>query len=211
MSIRGFIDHAGAFKVQQIPCPEHFKTQPMDLTAPRAGVLHTTEGGWAGSLAVFKCHYAPHFLLGFNAVDKKVEIAQLLQVGLIGQATRAHNNLAIVQIEMVGFSQEKLWLPEPEVVDALASLMLVCRDEWGIALSHPWVDGDFGRAGPNPHRTAGKFGRIAGWFGHGDMPSPDTHWDPGALQWSKIFDRAKEIDAAAALPVAAEPLTQGDG
>jgi hypothetical protein len=100
------------------------------------------------------------------------------------------------RIARLGFSQEKLWLPDAETIDALASLMLVCRDEWGIPLTHPWPDGDFGRAGINPHRSAGKFGKVAGWYGHGDCPSPDTHWDPGALEWSKVFARATALDTA---------------
>jgi N-acetylmuramoyl-L-alanine amidase len=192
MSIRTHIDKAGRFPVRQIQCP-HFST-PIDLSAPRAGVLHTTEGGWAGSLDVFKIHYAPHFVVGQNAVDNKVEIAQLVAVGTIGAAIVTHNSLAIVQIEMIGYSKEALWLPDDETLDALASLMLVCRDEWDIPLTHPWPDGDFGRAGKNPHRASGKFGKIAGWYGHGDCPSPDTHWDPGALEWTKIFERAKVLD-----------------
>jgi hypothetical protein len=53
----------------------------------------------------------------------------------------------------------------------------------GIPLVHPFPDGDFGLAGSsrrNTHRKAGKFGKIAGWYGHGDMPDPDVHWDPGS-------------------------------
>ena len=51
--------------------------------------------------------------------------------------------------------------------------MVVCEKEWGIPLTHPWADGDYGRAGDNPHRHAGKFGKVAGWFAHGDMPPPE--------------------------------------
>jgi hypothetical protein len=55
------------------------------------------------------------------------------------------------------------------------------------------ADGDFGKAGNNPHRSSGKYGTIAGWYGHGDCPSPDTRWDPGDLEWSVVLDKAKEI------------------
>jgi hypothetical protein len=84
-------------------------------------------------------------------------------------------------------------------LDALASLMNVCWHEWGIPLVHPFPDGDFGLAGSsrrNTHRRAGKFGKIAGWYGHGDMPDPDVHWDPGALEWSKVFLHCHELEAA---------------
>ncbi|MGO9008075.1 MAG: N-acetylmuramoyl-L-alanine amidase [Beijerinckiaceae bacterium] len=184
------ISQAGPHKVQQIDCP-HFST-PANLHAPRAGVLHTTEGGFAGSMSVFNRHFAPHFIVGLNAGGKP-EIAQLVPVGVIGAALVTHNNKALVQIEMVGFAKETPWLPDAATLDALAALMLVCRSEWGIPLSHPWPDGDYGRAGHNPHRTSGKFGAVAGWFGHADVPDPDTHWDPGNLEWSKIFAHAEAI------------------
>jgi hypothetical protein len=163
------------------------------LDAPRTGVLHTTEGGWVGSLAIFKQHFAPHFMLGFDADAQKVRIAQLVQVGTIGAALKAHNNQAIVQIEMIGFSKEKPWLPDDDTVAALASLMAVCATEYGIPLNHPWPDGDFGKAGSNPHRSSGKYGKVAGWYGHGDCPSPDTHWDPGNLEWSVVLGKAKQM------------------
>jgi hypothetical protein len=132
-------------------------------------------------------------MLGFNADAQKVQIAQLVQVGTIGAALKAHNNQAIVQIEMIGFSKESPWLPDDDTLNALASLMAECQREYGIPLDHAWPDGDFGRAGKNPHRTSGKYGTVAGWFGHGDCPSPDTHWDPGNLEWSVVLGKAKQM------------------
>jgi hypothetical protein len=116
-----------------------------------------------------------------------------VQVGTIGTALKAHNNQAIVQIEIVGYSKEQPWLPDDETVEALASLIAVCLREYGIPLHRLWADGDFGKAGDNPHRASGKFGKEAGWFGHGDCPSPDTHWDPGNLKWSVILAKAQRI------------------
>jgi hypothetical protein len=189
------IDKAGGFPVIQIPCPHY--TNPVRLEVPRTGVLHTTEGGWRGSFGVFRTHFAPHFMLGMNEQEKKVQIAQLVPVGLMAASTRAHDNMVLVQIEMIGFSKETPWLPDSGTLDALASLMNVCEAEWGIPLSHPWEDGDYGRAGDNPHRHAGKFGKVAGWYGHADMPPPDVHWDPGNLQWSKVFERCHQLAAVA--------------
>lgn len=185
------IDHAGDFKVYQDDCP-HSKKR-VKLTAPRAGLLHTVEGGWAGGMSVFERHYAPHFILGLDRQDNnKVHIAQLVPIGYIGSALKAHNNLAIVQIEVVGFSKEELWKPDDATCHALASLMVVCEKEWNIPLSHPWVDGDYGRAGDNEHRHSGKFGTVAGWFGHGDVPD-NSHWDPGNLEWSYLFKLANAL------------------
>lgn len=191
-TVRPWLDYADKFPIIHIGGIPHFN-EAVDLGAPRTGVLHTTEGGWAGSLAIFKRHYAPHFMLGFNADAQKVQIAQLVQVGTIGAALKSHNNLAIVQIEMIGFSKENLWLPDDETVAALASLMAVCGSEYGIPLVHPWPDGDFGKAGDNPHRSSGKYGQQPGWYGHGDCPAPDMHWDPGNLKWSVVLDFAKRV------------------
>ena len=208
MTITAHIDKAGKYPVAQIPCP-NFSSEAVNLSLPRAGVLHTTEGGWDGSMGVFRVHYAPHFIVGVNAHHTAamrfgvktppepvgdVQIAQLVPIGTIGAACVTHNDHAIVQIEVVGYAREEPWLFEAGTLDALSSLMLVCRDEWGIPLSHPWPDGDYGRAGDNPHRHAGKLGKVAGWYNHGDMPAPDNHWDSGNLQWSKLFAHAASLD-----------------
>jgi len=191
--MKAWIDKAGEYVVKHITVP-HFQ-QPVDLEAPRAGVLHTTEGGWSGSLSVFEKHYAPHFVVGATDPHKyggDVRIAQLVPVGFIGGACRAHNNKAIVQIEMVGHSKETLWRPDLETAKALAALMIVCFNEWRIPLYHPWPEEDWGHAGHNAHRSSGKFGKVAGWYGHQDMPDPDVHWDPGHLDWDWIFSLTKE-------------------
>lgn len=191
-SVKPWLDQAGKYPIVHIGGIPHFNQEVL-LNAPRTGVLHTTEGGWAGSLAIFKQHYAPHFMLGYDADAQKVRIAQLVQIGTIGAALKAHNNQTIVQIEMVGFSKEKPWLPDDDTVSALASLMAVCAAEYGIPLEHPWPDGDFGKAGKNAHRSSGKYGKVPGWYGHGDCPSPDTHWDPGNLKWSAVLAMAQQI------------------
>jgi N-acetylmuramoyl-L-alanine amidase len=189
-AVKPWLTKAGSFDIEHIGGIPHFN-QSVQLGSPRTGVLHTTEGGWSSSLDIFKQHFAPHFILGFDKDENRVRIAQMVQIGTIGGALKAHNAQVVVQIEMIGFSKEEPWLPDNETADALASLMAVCKQEYEIPLEHPWKDGDFGKAGKNPHRTSGKFGKIPGWFGHGDCPSPDTHWDPGNLEWSKILELAK--------------------
>ncbi len=204
MSVKPWLDRAGRFAIEHIGGIPHF-SQPVDLDAPRTGVLHTTEGEWDGSLSVFKQHYAPHFLLGVDRSQGRVRIAQLVQVGTIGAALVTHNWLAIVQVEMIGYSKETLWRPDDETAEAIAALMAVCKSEYGIPLAHPWPDGDFGRAGMNPHRSAGKFGVVPGWYGHGDCSSPDTHWDPGALEWGHLFALASTMPEANASPTLPPP------
>jgi hypothetical protein len=211
--IKPWLNEAGKFPIAHIGGIPHYNEAAL-LNAPRTGVLHTTEGGWAGSLAIFQKHFAPHFMLGYDADAQKVRIAQLVQVGTIGAALRANNNRAIVQIEMIGFSKEYPWLPDDETFAALASLMAVCAREYAIPLIHPWPDGDFGKAGKNPHRSSGKYGKIAGWYGHGDCPTPCAHWNPGNLKWSVILAMAQQMTdtfgaprTALAGPAAMERIT----
>ncbi len=207
-TIKPWLDQAGKFPIAHIGGIPHFNVA-VPLDAPRTGVLHTTEGGWAGSLDIFKRHFAPHFMLGFDANAGAVRIAQLVQVGTIGAALKANNRQAIVQVEMIGFSRKEPWLPDDGTAEALASLMAVCLVEYGIPLHRPWADGDFGSFGDNPHRTSGKYGKEAGWFGHGDCPSPDTHWDPGNMRWSVILARAQQIADTLAAPASPLPLAAG--
>jgi hypothetical protein len=198
--VKPWLDKAGRFPIDNVGGIPHF-AQAADTDAPRTGVLHTTEGcSIEGALAVFKQHYAPQFLLGRDAAGK-VRILQLVQVGSIGAALVSHNALAIIQVEMVGFSKETLWRPDDDTAEAVASLMAVCKAEYGVPLTRPWADGTYGMArATDPHRNGGQFGKIAGWYGHGDVPAPDSHWDPGALEWSHLFALAAAMPEANAKP-----------
>ena len=204
MTVLPWLAKAGRFDVEHVGGIPH-ENASADFTAPPAAVLHTTEGGTIeGAMSVFRTHYAPQFVLGKDATGK-VRILQLLQVGTLGLALEKHNALALVQVEMAGFSKETLWLPDDETGEALASLMAACKAEYGIPLSHPWADGDFGLAGYNtPHRHSGNFGKVAGWYGHGDIPD-NQHWDPGDFRWSVIFTRAGAMPHASAAPTIAPP------
>src|ERR1700722_10871634 len=140
-----WLQKAGDFQVQHIGGIPHFP-QSVNLGWPRAGVLHTTEGSTIeGAMSVFKTHFAPHFVLG-KSESGKVVVYQLVPIGFIGAALVTHNNRAIVQVEMVGFSKETAWFPDDETAAALAGLMASCRDEYGIPLSRPWPDGVYGKA-----------------------------------------------------------------
>ena len=201
MKIQPLITKAGKYDVQFVARPH--TNQPIDLNAAPAGILHTEEGSFDGSERIFSVHYSPHFVVGIH--QGKPTIWQHVPVGLIGLACRAHNNQALVEIELEGSAKEESWLPDPVRLDLLSSLMLACRDTWGIPLTRPWADGDYGRASDNPHRHAGKLGKVAGWYAHADMPQPDTHWDPGNLRWADVFARAEAIGHELAAPAPAVP------
>ena len=200
MTILPHLAKAGRFDVEQIGGIPHFN-DPIRAGFPPTGIVHTTEGDDVeGALVVFRQHYAPHFLIGRDRA-KTMHIVQLVQVGTIGAALVTHNWIPIVQVEVVGYSSEKPWLFDDATAEVVAALMAACKAEYGIPLSRPWADGVYGMArASDPHRNHGEFGKIAGWFGHGDCPSPDSHWDPGALRWSKLFALAGAMPQASAGP-----------
>lgn len=180
-----WLNKVGPYDVEHVKCRQY--AGAADMRAARCGVLHTTEGNGL-PLGEFRQHYAPHFLVS------KDHVMQLIPIGTSGASMRAHNNQAFIQIELVGFSKERPWFPDIESARRLAAVMATCHLLFSIPLTRPWKDGDWGKAGSNPHRGAGIFGRVPGWYGHGDVPSPDVHWDPGNLSWSKLFDMAKTFE-----------------
>ena len=196
-----------------ISAASRISASPSTSTRREPACCVPTEGEWDGSLSVFKQHYAPHFLLGVDRSQGRVRIAQLVQVGTIGAALVTHNWLAIVQVEMIGYSKETLWRPDDETAEAIAALMAVCKSEYGIPLAHPWPDGDFGRAGMQPtpeRREVWRRSRLVrAWA---IRSSPDTHWDPGrARVRGHLFALASTMPEANASPTLPPPAPPRPG
>jgi hypothetical protein len=183
---------AGPYKIEKSPCPH--PNEAIDLGRPPTGVLHTVEGSWDSGMGVFRRHFAPHFLVGRDRLGR-ARIAQLVPLGMLACALENDsggvetNRWSRAQIELVGFSQEQPWLPDPKTLDMLVALMRTLEDVAEIPLSRP-----FGTAMPstpwavegNSHRRSGFFGTKPGWYGHMDMPE-NAHWDPGFLRWDAVF------------------------
>lgn len=193
--MKATLTKAGKYAIEQANCPP---TGPVNLRAPRTGVLHTTEGSFEGAYNEFKVKYAPHFLVGRDKTGK-VRIVQFASLGNWASALENHaggvetNSIAVAQIELVAFSKQKPWQVDAGVLDALASLLAALHVECGIPLSRPfpdtmppgvWASESFSR------RHAGYWGRIAGWYGHVEVPE-NSHWDPGAYRWTQLMETAK--------------------
>lgn len=149
---------------------------------PPKGVLHTTEGGWDGSLGVFRRTGTPTFMLGRDARGR-LRIAQFMPIGEMALTLKNDsggietNRDCLVQIEIVDFSKRTRWLPEPETTRLLASLLhRLSLADVGIPL----------RRGGDGTRNAQRWRTQAGWFGHSELPEND-HWDPGALDWRELL------------------------
>jgi hypothetical protein len=202
--VKPWLTKAGPYQIEKIPCPFG---GDVDLSAPPAGIMHTTEGSFDSALSVFRSHYAPHFLVGAG------RIAQLGALGKMAQAVEhpagypETNRIARVQIEVAGYSQEQPYLFDAKTTDALAWLLTVLKDEAGIPLTRPfpdkmpakpWATREFNR------RKAGKWGKVPGWYGHVEIPG-NSHWDPGALKWGALLAAAKKNAQPPAPPKPKEP------
>jgi hypothetical protein len=191
---QGFLTKTiGGRRIEHIPCPH--PSIPVDTDAPAVGVMHTIEGSLGSGLSVFQHHFAPHF-----ALDGR-RIVQMIPLGMIGCACENRpggvetNHVARAQVEVAGKSQQSPWLPDAPTTAALADLMATLDQVAEIPLKRPFAD----KMPPTPwavvsfsRRKAGKWGKTAGWFGHVEVPE-NAHWDPGALQWSKLLTRARKI------------------
>jgi len=192
----GWLTEAFGQKIERIECPH--SNERIHPPVP-AGVLHTTEGSWEGSLAVFKQHYAPNFLVGKDRTGK-VRVAQLVPLGTMTAALEhSHapetNRWATCQIELVAHSSEAPWSVGADVELALAKLMANLKQTEGINLRRPfsdtmppkpWASESFSR------RKAGFWGKWNGWYGHVEVPG-NSHWDPGAYRWQNLMEKARDL------------------
>lgn len=185
MTTAEWLTKVGPYKVEHVPAPG--PSEPWDRWVPAKGLLHTTEGSNVeGALSVFRVHFRPKFTVGRDR-KRKVRILQhsplsRMDAALANLAGGVETNRHVrVQVEIVGFSQSHTWLPSSEVTDALAHLLLVCRDRLDIPLRHRSVN-----------RDVKLWDKTAGWVGHRDAPE-NNHIDPGALDYSALFRRCAEL------------------
>lgn len=188
---------AGPYKVERlnVPCLD----ADVSRTVAPKGVAHTTEGGWASAISVFRRQYAPHFMVGRD--NGRVRIVQFCPLGKAASALRNRaggvetNRWARAQIEIVGFSSRTLWKPDPGVLQAYAALLYELRQAAGIPLRYV----------PNGSRNPTAWKDRPGWFAHAGVPEND-HWDPGALDWTAVLNRASSF-APVVNPGHAKPPT----
>jgi hypothetical protein len=161
-------------------------------------ILHTTEGSTvAGALATLDQNVDPsHFVVGQG------RIIQLRPVNAQAAALHDPMNVSCIQVEIVGFSQEKPWLPEDDTLEPLVGLIAYLSQNLNIPLVVPyddWVDDlsdcPLPWAANNKRRKqcAPTYPKPYGVYGHIDIPNqqPSYHWDPGCLQISVILQKAQ--------------------
>lgn len=195
-----WIKKAGRFAVGRHECPH--PGVPVDLNRPRAGVGHTIEGSLSSGLAVFEQHFAPHFVVGDDA------ILQLVPLGMEATALEHDTSLpfetnrwAVAQIELEGNSDLDLWVPPKPRRERLEALLYELRERAGIPLRRPFEHGlqrgVTWATASNPRRTVSpaRWGTTAGWFMHLEIPG-NEHWDMGNVDWPLLLEGARHAGQA---------------
>jgi hypothetical protein len=191
----GWITKAGPFHVEKLVCKD---SGTIELSRPPVGVGHTTECTFEQALDKFRHTDAPNFLVGRDA-HGKVRILQLVALGRCACALENRgggvetNHWVRAQIELAADSKTHPWLPDDELLGAFSALVAQLKMSAGIPLVRPFPDeldpAQKWAVTTNPRRTSGKWGDVAGWFNHLEVPEND-HWDMGAFRWSEAFKRA---------------------
>ena len=163
---------------------------------PFRGVIHTTEGGWDGSLGEFKNGLkAPHVMAAPPSHPDGPRIVQFISLDRSAYALFnaeggvETNRLGALQVEVVGFAKDSPTLTDND-------LAWIGRE----------VIGPMTRAAPGPIKLEGPefFGEedfqamsasawesFNGWCGHQHVPeNVNVHWDPGKIDIQAIFDAA---------------------
>lgn len=168
-----------------------------DTSKPKLG-WHTTEGtSLAGAEPAFK-NYPPH--LGVDPVrGHKRQYVDLLRHAYAFAGSESDDEY-IIQVEVCGFAGQShnwsdgvlKWLGENVVKplrDTVGIPDVVIRHGFrgeggGIILASP----------DSPIRIgAAELRAFSGHLGHQHMPSPDSHWDPGALPIGKILAHSRPV------------------
>lgn len=163
-------------------------------------VLHTTEGGWEGSMGVFRSRLtAPHLMVD-PASRKRVQMIPLDRSAYAlrneaggGETNRAH----CLQVEIVGYASEAAgwsgdrldWLGREVIAP------LVEHAPGPIALRAPRFYGEgagWVLATPSARQRMSQeqWRTFSGVCGHQHVPE-NSHWDPGEVRIERILTAAQ--------------------
>lgn len=162
------------------------------------GCLHTTEGSSiAGALSAY-APYPPHGIYDWRSREKLQHIPLSLASY---SAMDGNDDDYMVQIELVGFAAESRFWPDQAWRNIAEDVVKPLEDHFGIPRRIIWHGFKDARDGIYPYLSstaspirlnAAQLRDFAGWLGHQHLPSPDEHWDPGALQLQKAFAHLEE-------------------
>lgn len=173
-------------------------------TGPVKGVLHTTE---TFNPAAFADGSFPNVEVSkakirmFYGFDRSARA--LCHDPKDNPATR-ETNRHVWQAEIVGFTKEDPWLPDPDTLARVAAVVAYASQFHGIPLvrwNPEWGD-DLSDVTPHPASNNNRrqfmepiWEDAEGWGGHMEVPwqQISNHWDPGALGWTDVLQAAQEL------------------
>jgi hypothetical protein len=157
-------------------------------------VLHTTESPDLGE-RYRTWPYPPQLAVGDG------RIVQLFPLWAQGKASKGQDAYAM-QVEIAGYSKLGVWLPPMDSLGPLVALMafLEAQEVVPTSTARPadWPTHVDFRPGGLPasddyyRRKAGLWPDTPGVFGHLELPG-DTHWDPGGLDYPRLFELVREV------------------
>jgi hypothetical protein len=153
-------------------------------------VLHTTEtDGYVEQL-----RYPSQWQTGQG------QIGQHIRLGLAGDAVNEHDQRA-EQIEMVGRSELRVWLPGEQTLGPTVALVAwlhrTGRIKTGLRRPKSWplhVDQLPAAVTSYYRRQGNTWPDTPGVFGHLEVPD-NAHWDPGGFDYPAFFDRVAQAIA----------------
>lgn len=197
----GWIKRIGEFEVERAEIPRPGNKAYFNNSHTRIGVLHTTESDTVKSaFNTLKSKFsAPHFIAGENRILQNRPINKQ-GAALLSTKQYNPNTDAALQIEMVGFSKQTLWMPpQSSLAPVVAIMRWAVGDPLNIPLRRPvdaWLDNCTDVALPwavssNARRKAQNiWPKVTGWYMHMEVPV-NNHWDCGALRLREMLAMAE--------------------
>lgn len=173
-----------------------------DETAhPKLG-WHTWEStNWMAAENAFR-KYPPHLAVFPPWPGKEASVGKRQYVPLNHHAYAFAGNESddeyVIQVEVAGFAKQMRHTPDVvlewlarEVVMPLERAVGIPR----IIVKHGFQDAGYLATKTSKIRLSlAELRNFSGHLGHQHMPSPDTHWDPGALPIQDILEIADGLD-----------------
>ncbi|MDF2969268.1 MAG: hypothetical protein K0Q93_3046, partial [Nocardioidaceae bacterium] len=170
--------------------------KPYQFTHNPKGCMHTTEGGSISGAMSAYAPYPPHLIYDWRN-RRGVQHVRLDRAAY--SAMDGNDDDYMIQVELVGFAAETRNWPEEALRNVAIDVVAPLEQYFKIPRRIIWHGFKDGRDGitlavaNSPIRLDWTQLRdFSGWLGHQHLPSPDTHWDPGALPMARIFSYLTE-------------------
>jgi len=159
---------------------------------PKKFIVHTTEGGLAGSLSAYETkHVVPHFTWDYSSRRRLQHVDTASSVSALANDSGGvqTNRDGAIQVEIVGFAADSHNWPDAMLAWLADGIKEVCTRE-GINPAHAprFVGAESSPASQSaPQRMSpAAWDGFDGVCGHQHVPE-NEHWDPGRLDYPKIL------------------------